>query len=168
MKNKLALLFLVFFFWGCGVNPSQKILENQTGTKVDVKNNGETVTVKGKDGESVTFGAKEIPGNFPKDIPIYPGSKPTGSYVATGTDNGLVVGLETTDDFNKVAAYYLSELKKNGWQVDSTMAADITQAYSIKKGEMTGVISIQKQEEKKVVGIAIVLGKLMPTEGTSQ
>jgi len=162
MKKLLFLLFLIVFVGGCGFNP-------QTGPKVDVSNNGETVTVKGKEGESVTFGAKEIPSDFPKDVPIYPGSKPTGSYVAAGKDNGLVVGLETTDEFNKVTAYYSEELTKNGWLINGqTQGSAPTGVFAIKKGEVSGVVTIQKQEEKKIVEIAIVLGKVTPAEGTNQ
>jgi hypothetical protein len=156
MKKSLLLLFLIsIVLSGCGVNPVQK--------------KGDTVTVKGESGESLTFGAKEIPSNFPKDIPIYPGSKPVGSYVATGQDSGIIVGLETGDDFERVVAYYSEELTKNGWTVTGQTGVTASSAvYPIKKGETSGVITIQKQEEQKNVAIAIVLGKEIKAEGVDQ
>lgn len=174
MKQLFSLLLLVIFLGGCGLNSSkisekaaEKVIENQTGSKVDLSNNGETMTVKSSDG-SLTFGAKEIPSDFPSDVPVYPGSKPNGSYVATGKDNGLLVGLETSDDYAKVMSYYLSELKKNNWEVSTTVTDKNTLTYTIKKDDRAGVVSVQNQPEKKSVGITIVIGKQVNNGGGGQ
>ena len=145
MKKTLLLLSLVLILGGCGINPSQKI--------------GEEITIKGKQGETLTFGAKELPTNFPSDMPVYPGAKPSGSYAATGNEASMIVALEVAEDFNKVASYYGAELKKNGWNIKNSAAVQDGTMYSISKGERMGTVTVSKKTGGEGVEIAIVLGK---------
>jgi hypothetical protein len=148
MNKLLFLLIVSVVLSGCGLNLQKK----------DVNEKGNNITVAGKEGETLTFGAKELPSNFPLDVPVFPGAKPTGSYAASGENAGMIVALESSDDSKKISDYYKIELVKNGWEVkEQTQGSAPTAVYSIKKGLRAGTVSVTKGENN--TKIAIMIGK---------
>ena|SRR2546422_5142401 len=57
--------------------------------------------------------SKELPANFPADIPIYP----TARVVRAVTGDGAVVMWEAPDPVPVVEQYYTRVLTEKGWQV---------------------------------------------------
>ena len=57
--------------------------------------------------------SKELPANFPSDIPIYP----TARVVRAVSGNGAVVVWEAPDPVPVVEQYYTRVLAEKGWQV---------------------------------------------------
>lgn len=152
-KRFVLFVFPALFISGCVFNPAislqqkttgkvtEKTIENQTGGKTDINS---------KEGQ--------LPSNFPKDVPIYPGAKPAGSWTSTTKDErGVLVTLETNDGKNKVVSFYSAELPKNGWTIETTTNTDEGVMYIIKKNTRTGWVTITAEKNGKTT-IGIVVG----------
>lgn len=190
MSKRFILLLLfgssAFLLAGCTLNPfaflqqktgekmAEKLIESQTGGKVDIDSDKGKVTVKTKEGEEIVMGEGQLPANFPKDMPIYPGAKPSGSWISTTKEGkGVMVGLETNDGKNKVVSYYRTELPKNGWVIETTTTTDDGAIYIVKKNNRSGWVTITAEKNGKTT-IGIVIGdekqqldggnKVIPTE----
>lgn len=180
MIKRLFLLFpvigSVFLLTGCAFNPAaliqqkmgekttEKLIESQTGGKVDINSEEGKVTIKGKEGEEVIIGGGQLPSNFPKDVPIYPGAKPAGSWTSTtGDEKGVLVTLETNDGKNKVVSFYSAELPKNGWTIETTTTTDEGVMYIIKKNTRTGWVTITAEKNSKTtIGLVVSDEKELP------
>lgn len=57
----------------------------------------------------------QLPTDFPADIPVYPGATVDLASTAGGVFN---VTLTVSDSVERVARFYMEELKKNGWRID--------------------------------------------------
>jgi hypothetical protein len=60
--------------------------------------------------------SRELPADFPEDIPQYPGAEILGVRTAAG--QGVSVSLATADDVEKVASYYADGFAAQGWATD--------------------------------------------------
>jgi hypothetical protein len=95
-------------------------VESATGVKVD--QSGDSVTMTGQDGSSVSVGEDgKLPADFPTDVPVYEGTVKTA--IATDSDKGkaFMVNVETPDAPTDVFKWYEDELASGGWTVKSTM-----------------------------------------------
>lgn len=123
MRKYLALLLAVAVaaLAGCGLaekaveKATEKAVEKATGVSVDEKSG--TVTVKGKDGETVTItgetGSKKMPEGLP--LPQFPGSKITStSRVASSGKTMYMVEQEFKGDAVAAADFYEKALKDLG------------------------------------------------------
>ncbi len=97
---------------GITTYPTGSSTDSGSGSTNDPES-GETTTPGSLGGNLST----EIPSNFPKDIPVYPGSKVGVSSNDTKKGESLV-NLNSTDASSKVLSYYKSNLPKNGWKLD--------------------------------------------------
>ena len=89
----------------------------------DVKNGKLTFSDEGT-GEKVTFGANSAV-NLPAWLPSYPGSKPEGTFSASGSGSeGGMAHFKTSDAGAKVLAYYQEALKSAGFKITSTLSGD--------------------------------------------
>ncbi len=144
-----------------GLNFMQKAVENKTGIKAnltDLEQGKLSITDK-ESGTTMDIGSGKIPDNFPKDFPIYPGAKVTS--VLSGTNkakNGFWVTLETGDSLDKVAAFYKSELAKNGWEVSATYTTEETMTEAVTKGKLEGNLTINRSSSADKTEIVIMLG----------
>ena len=98
-----CLLAAILPLGGCGIKKkaeqaiAEKIVEKALGDNVDIK--GDTVTVKGEDGEELTIGGGKWPDNdLAKKIPEFKKGKIATSATV---DNNLMVFMEEVkaDDF---------------------------------------------------------------------
>jgi hypothetical protein len=110
----IVVAILALLVSGCA-QAAQTAVEQTTGVKVDQK--GDTVTVKGKDGESLTF-SSDLPAEF-KDFPVPSSFKvdSSGSISMGGGGDKLSVvaykGKATTKD---VGEFYRKTAKEKGWE----------------------------------------------------
>jgi hypothetical protein len=146
----------------------KKGIEQQTGVKVDTDNGGVMTFKDNKTGSEVVVGGGTIPSDFPKDFPIYPGSKPTGTV--SGSDKGFWLVLESSDAVATVGTWYGEQLKAKGWTIDDTMTFGDSSTYQVTKNKLTGtvVISGNKDDKKGTTGILITLNpETSSSENTS-
>jgi hypothetical protein len=107
-----CLLASILPLSGCGIKKkaekaiTEKIVEKALGDNVDI--DGETVTIKGEDGQEVSFGGGQWPDTeLAKKIPEFK----KGTIVTSATeDNSIMVFMEKVEagDFDD----YLEEIKK--------------------------------------------------------
>ncbi len=141
-----------------------KVIESGTGVKTNIQDleNGKMTFTDEKTGTTVNVGSGEIPANFPKDFPMYPGAKVT-STLSGGKESegaGFWLTLTTGDSFESVTKYYADALKQNGWTVEATaMYVENNSTQTVKKGALSGSVSIVKDEKATDTQIIIVLGQ---------
>jgi len=57
----------------------------------------------------------EIPEEFPKDVPIFPGSTPMAFLFAP--EEGIIVTFKSTEEQQDIFDYYQSTLADDGWEI---------------------------------------------------
>jgi len=109
---------------------------------------------------SMDIDSGKIPDNFPKDFPVYPGIKVTSSLSGgqNGQGSGFWLTLTTADSVAMVTEFYKSAFATNGWQEQATYTANGTTTQTVKKGNLSGSISIVREVDASETQIVIVLG----------
>jgi hypothetical protein len=151
-----------------GTSLMKKGIESKTGMKIDSEGKSLSFTDQ-KTGQTVNIGDQKIPDNFPKDFPLYPGAKFTGSL--SGNNNkeksqGFWLVLSTDDSTAKVKSYYEAEFKKNNWVTENTMNANETILWTVTKNNLTGTVSLSPGDKKTDTVITIMLGTSDQTSTT--
>lgn len=148
---------------GIGTSLFSKALESKTGIKTDMKGleEGKLSFTDPKTGSTVDIGSNKLPDNFPKDFPVYPGSKVTSAASSTekGQGAGFWVTFSTGDAVDKVSAYYKSKLAANGWETTGTYQAGDSATESITKGSWKGTLAIVKEGSAKETNIVVMLNE---------
>ncbi|HEX6977360.1 MAG TPA: hypothetical protein VF185_03315 [Patescibacteria group bacterium] len=141
----------------------QKSIQDKTGVQTNLNDiqNGKVSFTDPKTGAKLDIGGGSVPSDFPKDFPIYPGAKVTSSLSGnqTGTGNGFWVTLSTTDEVSKVQSYYETNLKTNGWNIESTIGSGSGVNWSLSKDKLNGYLTIDKSPTAGETSILIVLGE---------
>ncbi len=135
-------------------------IEDATGGRVNVDSDGGDVTIKTDDG-TWTSSDDSLPKDFPNDVPVYPGASIQGSIGTTsGSEgNGNYVGLESTDAFAVVVAWYQKEVAEKGWSIVSNLNVDNVVSLSASKDNRTLVVSITKDADSGKVGIGLFVSQ---------
>jgi hypothetical protein len=127
---------------------TEKAIEAQTGGKVDISKQG--MTVEGNNGQTkVAFGeAAKLPDNFPKEVPIYPDAKITGSVAVNDKKkNGEMVMFETPDTPDKVADFYKSKLSGYASNMDMNTSGSRMLVMTSADGKLSVTIIASKSEK---------------------
>jgi tetrahydromethanopterin S-methyltransferase subunit B len=113
----LALSLLAVMLSACS---HKTTITTANGTEtVTTSGDSKTTTISGKDG-NVTIGQNAVdPSKL--GLPVYPGSQQVGSMSGTSAHgSGQVVSMKTADSFDKVSAWYKSQLPSGAQQMSST------------------------------------------------
>ncbi len=152
-----------FFAKKIGTGLVEKAIESKTGVKTDIQDleKGKMTFTDSKTGAKVDIGANSVPDTFPKDFPIYPGSKVTSSLsgAQAGKSNGFWLTMTTPDGSESVVSFYKNELTKNGWTVDSTFTANDMTTQGVSKDTWKGSLSMGKSSSDSETQIVIILGQ---------
>lgn len=112
-------------------------LEGATGGAVKV--DGDSVTIKGKDGSEATVsGDTKIPADFPSEVPM----RDDGSVKAVVTNKtssggtGYVVNIQYKIPQSELLDWYKTELEKGGWTITSTVATGDGGMVAAEKGDL--------------------------------
>jgi hypothetical protein len=57
----------------------------------------------------------DLPSEFPKDVPVFPGSTPMASM--SSPDEGMIVTFKSDDEQQAIFDFYQSELANAGWDI---------------------------------------------------
>lgn len=111
-----------------------------------------TVTVTGKDGKTATmsFNENKVPGDYPKDVPIYSPSKVVMSQTASDK-NAHNLMLESEDSADKIIDFYKKGLDGNGWKTESTMTTAQLTILSATKDKRQVMLQITNGGPKRSV-----------------
>jgi len=119
--------------------------------------------------------SNKIPDSWPNDIPIYPDSKVTNSFImnqdpAKGGSE-IVLNLNTDDDLQAVRDYYKKELVSNGWKIDqdNEMSVLFTLVAS-KNSRGFSLMLARRQSSSNDIGsiITITSSDQLLSDGSSQ
>jgi len=155
-------IVMKFFASKIGGGMLGKVIESKTGVKTNIEDleKGKMTFTDSKTGATVDVGSGTIPDNFPKDFPIYPGANVTSSMSGgqNGQGSGFWLTLATGDALDKVTGFYKTAFTTGGWTTQATYTADGTTTQTVKKGDMSGSVSIVREDEG-TTQIVIVLGE---------
>jgi hypothetical protein len=132
-----------------GANLASKILSGVTGQKVKIDQKGDKFRIG-----DLSFGSG-LPENFPKDIPIYPDAE-VGGFIS-GKNNelsGSTTTLTSKDSAADIYDYYIANLEKKGWSINSNDLGEI-KMINFQKEQRSGVITINSGESQCDILIAI-------------
>ena len=176
--KKINLIIAVSIFFlalsACGSEKSdeeraadfaESLLENVTGNDVDIDldKDGESgsITIKGKDGEEVTFSSDEteLPDGFPSDVYVVDGEKQ--GIGSMGSNDGQVVtfGVQTDEDFSDVKETIIEEMKSNGWENTMTMGAGEESMQMYTKDDKSTTVTVTKKDDKVLVSYVVTYKK---------
>lgn len=159
MFKKIIVILLstlmILSLTSCGVRQSldEKITEKVTEGVINKATGGEAnididkgqLTVKGKDGEQISFGNNKWPeGGAANLIPEY---KKGNIVSAINSDKACVIAAEQVED--KDFKQYVEELKARGFTIDAAeYTSDLGQGYSANLDEKTRVSVLYDPENK--------------------
>lgn len=133
-------------------------LSKTTGESVDIDQEGEKVSIKSEEGEISFQEGGELPENFPKDFPIYPGAKLAGSWTASSEETeGVSLIWETSDSINKVTDYYKEKLTELGWESSFTSETEDSMTLMFEKDDTSGFVGITTEDSKTVISLTLGL-----------
>jgi len=93
--------------------PVNKIVER---TDPDGKGMHLTATnPAGKKFEASIGDEVDLPSEFPKDVPVFPGSTPMASM--SSPDEGMIVTFKSNEEQQAIFDFYQSELANAGWEI---------------------------------------------------
>ena len=97
----------------------EEAIEAETGGEIDLDVDSGTVTIRGKDGEAITFagdeGGIELPDDFPSTIPVYPDARAI-QYVNMG--DAVQAGFQVEAALNDVRDWYVEQLESWDMQMN--------------------------------------------------
>jgi len=129
----LLTLGLMFSLVGCqsiAEKATETAIEDATGVKVD--QDGDSVTITGEDGSSITASeGGELPEGFPEDAPVYDGVITTSLV----SEENFTIGVETDDEWTTVWDWYVSELESEGWTKTTELKLEDSGMLSGEKGD---------------------------------
>ena len=129
----------------------EKAIEKQTGGQVSINGQKGTMTIV-TDAGAVTMGElAKIPDDFPKNVPIYPGSKPKVAVKsATGGKDSWSIIVETTDSKDKVVAYYKANM--SGFTQASTMdlGTSAMEVYQSPKMDVSLIVGSESDGKQSI------------------
>jgi hypothetical protein len=135
---------------------AQKAVEQATGVQINQK--GDQVTLKGADGEAITFGS-QVPDEL-KNFPVPQGFKLAkdgfGSMSSKG-DTMSVGSWEGSGTADSVLDFYKNTMPGQGWTEDYSFSADTGGQVSYTKGQNGALVSIDKADN--VTKISVLMGK---------
>jgi hypothetical protein len=112
-------------------------IEGATGGAVKV--DGDSVTIKGKDGSEATVSDDtKIPADFPSEVPM----RDDGSVKAVVTNKtssggtGYMVNIQYKIPQSELLDWYKTELEKGGWTITSTVATGDGGMVAAEKGDL--------------------------------
>ncbi len=152
-----------FIFKKLGSAFLSKSIEQKTGIQTNLSDieKGKVSFTDPKTGAKLDVGGGTIPQDFPKDFPVYPGSKVLSSLSGNqnGQGNGFWLTLSTPDSVDQVKSYYETNLKANGWTFESTIGAGVGVNWTVTKETLNGYLTIDKSPETNQTALLIVLGE---------
>ncbi len=143
---------------GCGKPASnyvaersvEKMIEKQTGAKVDIKQDGNAVKYETKEGVFESGTDLKLPEDFPKDVYVAEGKIVSA---ISNKDNGVFsVSIESEAKAEDLAKTYENKFKDEGWKISGTM--NFGDTYSViaeKEGRQASAMIGQSSDNTTIV-----------------
>jgi hypothetical protein len=138
----LSLAVVMTSLTACANNPAAKNLEQSLAADSRLKDNplvfGQTPT------PTPTQSTVQLPSNFPKDIPQYPGSelKEVINSGNTSTNSTSIIWL-SADPINLIEGFYFTLFKNNGWEILQQPTDEQPGIFQVKRNDLQVKITIK-------------------------
>ncbi len=147
-KRPAIILCLVSFLSACANSPNAKNLEQLLAADPRLQTNpptfgrNTTSTPSPTPTSGVEEANKQLPQDFPTNLPIYPGA--TLQEVITGDGSPTTtIRWQTSDPSNAIVSFYQRELKANNWEITTAPNDDGEGVFTVKRDNQQAKISIQ-------------------------
>jgi hypothetical protein len=151
----IVLVMVALLLAACG-QVAQKAVEQTTG--VQTSQQGDTVTIKGKDNQTTEI-SSQVPDEL-KSFPVPQGFKlDSGGSMSTGGDKVSVASWTGTGTPQMVVEFYQQTLPGQGWQEQANFTSGDGGMLTYTKGEQDGVTITTSKEDGDKVTISVMLGK---------
>ncbi len=145
---------------GCCGQITQQAVEQTTGVKVEQGSSGQPdkVTIKGKDGESLTI-SSEVPAEL-KNFPVPAGFKlePTGGgSLQSGADKTSVATWKAKANVDDVVAFYKQQMASQGYKEEMAMTSSDGGVLVYSKGDSSVTVTLGKEGD--TLNLAVMMGK---------
>jgi hypothetical protein len=124
--------------------------DKSTGTTTEPGATGSTTVPGGSGDMPAEIAQGELPKDYPSDLPLYPGSKPTTAMMVGGS--GLII-LSSQASVADVLAHFREQLPAQGWTVDEV--SESPGRVAAHKGSRSATISISEAEGGTEIGVAL-------------
>ena len=175
-KINLIILSSIFLFAivACGSEKTEEekaeevaenIIKNITGNDVDidVDEDGETgtVTIKGKDGEEVTFSGNEneLPDDLPSDVYVIDGDIEGVGNITSANGKVVTFGIKSKKSISDLKDKIEKEMKSEGWKTGMNMSVPESAMLNYTKGKKSVTITIGKEDDGTVVSYMVSFKK---------
>lgn len=120
---------------------AESIVENATGSDVDIDSNDGSYSIKTDDGSYESSVGEDLPENFPDEVELYNRQTVTGSY-RSSTDSGSSwsVNAESNDSVSKVSDYL--DDKYSSWDNKGEYSVNGTTTTIYEKGSLRVSITV--------------------------
>ncbi len=136
-----------------GTSRRNKIVE-----EMDPDGKGMHLTATSPEGKQIkaSIGDEiEIPDEFPKDVPIFPGSTPMAFMSAPG--EGIIVTFKSGEDQQDIFDFYQSSLTDDGWEiVEDSMFGKQLSFDAIKDNRKVSVVVAGTKGDARVSVIVVI------------
>ncbi len=157
MRNLvICMLALALALTGCqqvAQKATEKAVEQATG--VQVSQRGDTVSVKGKDGESYTFGS-QTPDEL-KNFPVPQGFNADqgggAGVISKGNEKMAMASWKGTGNVQSVSDYYKKIMVDQGWTQEMAQDLGDMAQLSYTKAQDHAVVTISKADQNVTVQV---------------
>lgn len=140
-----------------------KAIESQTGVKTNIQDleKGKMTFTDPKTGAKVEINSGEIPADFPKSFPLYPGAKLAATLSGNSEDDegGYWLTFTSGDSVSKVTGYFKNNLAAKGWTTENLFEAGDNTTMSVKGFGTEGTVAITAADNSKETTIVIMLSE---------
>lgn len=97
----------------------------------------------------------DLPGNFPQDVPRYPGARVVKASFDTESESNWVAQFSTPDDPDKIYANLADVFAAQGWSTERSDASDGIILYA-NKGDRSVTYALQSVKGETAVSLIII------------
>jgi hypothetical protein len=139
------------------------VVEQATGSQIDKQ--GQSVTVKSKEGEQLSISAK-VPDEF-MFLPLPPGFTPAGGIsISSGKDKGITGIWKGKTPVDQIASFFAKEMVVSGWKEEGAIDTGGASIKIYSKDSQNIILTIAKDtnsDSKMVSAVLTSTAKAAPS-----
>ncbi|MFK0729614.1 MAG: S-layer homology domain-containing protein [Gloeotrichia echinulata GP01] len=141
----LSLAVLLSSLTACANTPVAKNLEESLAADSKLQNNPDVFgTTKVNQPQATPKEPKvQLPTDFPKDIPLYPGVQLQEVTPSSNSENRISTRWLSSEPSNFIASFYRNQLQKNSWQILQQPPDDMGGAFEARRNDLLLKVTIE-------------------------
>jgi hypothetical protein len=133
----------------------EKMIESQTGAKVDIDSQGDNITIKSEDGQTQysSGGQAKLPDNFPKELIVVNDAK---IIMSSSSGQNSSVSYVSNEEQAVIKEKYLSGLVGQGWTKETEVNIENASMISFAKEKINVAVNIGENNTNDQPGKSFV------------